>query len=224
MEKAVKTIKALENVPQLLYDAFEVGAQNVQEYFKNKKTDSFLSPNIMRFVVKSYIKDSLWKVSGLKVKDVPNNGIYLLYKNYHIRVWKHSTRYNELPTTGGSYAKDNFLRQQISFPFSSEEKPINNLVVLWETDSQYQLKGLRLSQPRKCTILEAIKAEWSVGLDHPVITKDRLTIPDEVPIYDLPLELLEQIPVDESDDDILPESKNNDKEPDKGEEINGRAD
>ncbi len=231
MKKESKTLEDLGKVPELLWDALEVGAQNVQNFFETNKVDRSLSPHIMRYAAKKYIEDNLWKVDGLKLKDISGNGIYLLYKNYHIRVWKFSGKALELPSPGHSHTKDDFLRQryeQLSLSFDlGEEKLNDNLAILWDADDKYNLKNLRLSRPQKCTKEEDIKAEWSIVLDHPVISKDRLhTTPEKAPIYDLPLEFYSDKgqPISEVSDDVLPEPTQINPEPEKEENLDERTD
>ncbi len=182
---------------ELLWDALEVAAQNVQIYFreKDKEIDPSLSHCIMRYVAKKYIEDNIWRIDGLVLENLPGNGLSLLYENYHLRIWKYAGR--DLPIPGASLAKNAFLRQldyqQLTiFSCHYKEEPNDNLVLLWDTDDEYQLKGLRLSRPKyESTGEEEVESEWSILLEHPVSTKDHLIArKDPGPVYDLPLEMI----------------------------------
>lgn len=203
MGEASKTLEDLGKIPELLWDALEVAGQNVHHYFKdNTKIDSSLSPCIMRYVAKKYLKDNLWRVDSLFLEDLSGNGLSLFYKNYHIRIWKYTGR--DLPTPGMSLTKDEFLRQanyeQLTlFSYLDNEKPVDNLVFLWDVDEEYQLKELRLSHPKPSMNTVDIRADWSIILEHPVSLMDSLPVGrEDVSAYDLPLESLEEL-LDEED-------------------------
>ena len=191
----------------LVWDAMEVGMGAVQDYFKEEKIDKTLAPNILRYRAKQYIKDNKWRLDGVNLENLAANGISIFYKNHNIRIFKYNGK--DLPSPGRSRKKEAFLRQshkqQITLSeLFGEEELRDNLVLLWETDGEYQLKGLRLSHPQYDPTGEAeIKADWSILLEHPVTIKDRQsTEHKEVSeVYDLPLENLskEGEAVNESD-------------------------
>jgi hypothetical protein len=218
-----KILSDLGKVSDLLWDALEVASMNVQYFFLTEssnmlKIDPSLGPHILRYWAKQYINDNLWRVEHLAIENLPANGISLIYNNYHARVWKYTGGF--LPAPGTSSAKNAFLRQQqkgcryhqlVLFPDGEdvigEEEPVDNLVFLWEVDQEYQLQNLRLSYPKYCVDVEdGVEAKWSLILNHPAATKHRpdpsdFTDKDRLPIYDLPLEPIEEFISEEEDVD-----------------------
>jgi hypothetical protein len=226
MEDIENTLRDLGKVPDLLWDALEVGALNVKHFFDQNSPDavtinSSLAPNLLRYFAKLYIQDNIWRIDGLVIENIPANGLSLKYNYYHARVWKHDGE--DLPSPGTSSVKKAFLRQQdcgyrrlvffadVDNPdIISEEKPSKNLVFLWEADQEYNLLNLRLSYPKYCSDNEdGVQAEWSLILDHP-ISKKHLPDPsnpsdtmdkNQAPVYDLLLDdkIKEEL-IDEEDE------------------------
>lgn len=193
MNSSEATLTIINDLIALIWEAIEVGSQAVQDFFGARETaiDTALAPSLFRYSAKTYLVENQWKVPGLKLHDIPSNGLSMEYKGHHLRVWKETG--DELPDPGKSLLKYAFLKQ-ISlefgelFPELIKEKP-ENLALIWDVDNEYNIEGMRLAKPYATYSPEVpIHAEWNIPIEHPAFYQ---TIPEqsqEDSVYDLPFE------------------------------------
>lgn len=187
METVLKDLRPLF---PLLYEALEVGAQAAREYFDElcKPIEPYLAADIARYHAREFLLERGQAVSDLRYKNTPNIGLYLEYGKYRIRIWKTSDGY--LPYPGTSRSKELFLRQitlDDVLGLGIEERL--NLVVLWDVDSEYRLKYVKLVCPKKKTV-GRIEALWSYVIPHPAYGVQEPQVWTE---ENIPFELVEEL-------------------------------
>lgn len=189
MEGFENVLEETKGLLSLLWDAFDVSCQTVQAFFKDTNIDPYLAPNLLRYHTKQYIISNRWKVDGLQVENVANNGLSIYYGKYHLRIWKDQG--TELPDPGLSSIKEDFLRQRHMFQpglWEFDDQP-ENLAILWTMDSKYNLLKLRLAHPvYSIPGEEPLSADWSILLKRllPDISSDYFVATEETQ-YDLQL-------------------------------------
>lgn len=148
--------------------ALEHGTFQAREFFENqnKPINKSLAPNLVRYYAKMILQRDgreVFEEDGkFHINQIPNNGLCIIHGQYWIRILKSAK--GELPTQGQSKTKQRFYSQQQYFIFPSLEeikKENINLLLLWETDSRYNLGNLTLACPKAGnTTAESVEIYW----------------------------------------------------------------
>lgn len=156
----------------ILYSVIESAWQSCLNFFEaeEKPYDVFLGPSHFRWKAKDKLRSFQPITGDLKVEDLSNNGLSIVFHQYRIRIWKTSD--GKLPESVNSSLKDAFLRQQLVFEFIDEPDAVSvNLVVLWSTDLALKLLPLILICPRRDDSgMVPIRDEWTYQIPHPAET------------------------------------------------------
>jgi hypothetical protein len=145
-----------------VWGSLEWGTLKTREYFDSLELspDSDLAPQIVRFHAKRTLAAAQPILLGDSAEDwslryLRGNGLMLRVGIYKVRILKVSTIYDgKLPAPGFSRMRQLFwnanrqLVLALEFPSSAEHPPILNLIVLWETDSHFNLSKLYLACPK----------------------------------------------------------------------------
>lgn len=167
--EAERVMDDLSGLFPVVNTALEQGTFQAKEYFKNlnKAIDKFLAPGIVRYHTKMILqrdgREVFEEYVKFQIDQIPNNGLCFQYNQYWIRILKSPN--GELPSPGQSKTKQAFYSQkQNLFEFSSSEKVKKgniNLLLTWETDSNYELRNLTLAYPKSVnTITESVEIHW----------------------------------------------------------------
>ncbi len=169
---AEETLLRLTPLIQSLYHALEAATQEARLYFDQRKepADPFLFPCLVRYHAKLILNEA-GQNANYELDDLANNGLYLRYAGFQIRVLKSDN--GRLPVPGASKQKQEFYNQQLSFGFmeansGNPENPILNLVVLWDVTSRQNLEPLILACPKAGSeTRESVEEHWQIEIPHP---------------------------------------------------------
>lgn len=185
--------------------ALDYGIHKVHEFFDIQENpefqtiDRYLAPNLVRYYARQYFKDHL--VGGIRLGDVPNNGLYLLHDQYNIRVLK--SNHDQLPIPGHSLRRQEEYRQTAFF-FIEDAESNNNLtlLLLWNVITSYQLGRLSLACPQSGGSTRAsISAHWHCRIPEEYYFEqlDGRSNEQNVVIEDLPLYFnIDEVEVEDS--------------------------
>lgn len=187
----------LSSLMRLLYEAFETAVSNAKAYFdtRNKPINRWLLPALVRYEVKEFLAEHGHKAEEeeeFAQADIPNNGLLLRAAEYQTRILKADQ--GGVPAPGSSKARQDYFNQQLPLGFdnvASEGQSHYNLVLVWDVDENYVLKGLRLAYPRSGTA-NSVELHWIVDVPHPALTISRDTPSTREPAEDLAIELDEE--------------------------------
>ncbi len=166
---AEKVFNDLYELFPVVNAALEHGTFQAREFFQNqnKTINKSLAPNLVRYYAKMMLQGDgreVFEEDGkFYINQIPNNGLCIIHHQYWIRILKSAK--GELPTPGQSKTKQRFYSQEqylFKFPSSEEIKKENvNLLLLWETDSHYNLRNLTLACPKAGnTTTESVEIYW----------------------------------------------------------------
>lgn len=146
----------LEELIFIIHGAFEDVPRMAKQFFADRKedVDSFLVNDLIRYYVKRYLSGRNFDVTeDYQLDYLPNNGLSLKYKGYHIRILK--ADHGDLPIPGRSNIKQQFYAQQLSLDsllYVDENLPEGslrpNVLILWELSKNYDFKRLYLACPK----------------------------------------------------------------------------
>lgn len=169
---AYKDLKPLLDV---IYEGFEAGTEHAREYFEsqNRGIEPTLASALVRYKMKAYLSDRGQVVEEYDQEDLANIGLCIRAGKYCIRLWKSGG--DAIPPPGTSRSKRSFLYQQLEFVFPDQPGLPRvtelNLVVLWNVDPGYRLRGLHLVCPKAApTSYSAVEVHWAIPIDHPALS------------------------------------------------------
>lgn len=174
-------LQELSPVLPFIYRGLEEAVEQTRDFFPEEKpVDAALAPNLVRYFVKEYIDhkssaDSRLSVSNkFERESLPNNGLFLHYGPYRIRILK--TDEGELPLPGPSRARRRFYQQTLPLwaQVSGEDLRPNlvNLVILWDVNSEYVLNDLSIACPRDVGESRGtVQCYWRAEIPHPALTQ-----------------------------------------------------
>jgi hypothetical protein len=184
----------LEFLP-VVCSALDYGVFQAREFFEaeGREIDRFLAPNLMRYHAKQLLLRHGHEAEDdneMDVENVPNNGMYVTFGRYHIRILK-SLR-GDLPIPGQSMSRQLFYQQMALFSHVDGGTQENiNLLLLWNVDSYYTLGELSLACPKSGkTSRESVTSHWHCKipedylLGRPIPRTARELVEE---IYDLPI-------------------------------------
>ena len=172
---AQAVLRELAPTLELVQGALEWGTLQTREYFDSLdlRPDSDLAPNIVRFHAKRTLATTRQSVSGeeredYSLRNLRGNGLMLKVDIYKLRILKASTIYEgKLPASGPSRMRQIFwntnrqLVLELEFPSGTPRLPVLNLIVLWETDTHYNLSKLYLACPKSGgKRIDSARAYW----------------------------------------------------------------
>jgi hypothetical protein len=151
-------LRELSPLLEQVHGALEGGMLKAREYFDSLKlrTDADLAPNIVRFHAKQTLTIAEQSIPGkakeaFSLRNLPNNGLMLNVDIYKLRILKVSTiSEGKLPAPGYSRMRQIFwnanrqLVLALEFPSGTPKPTTLNLLVLWETDTHFNLSKLHL--------------------------------------------------------------------------------
>ena len=184
-------LESLTSLIPHLYHSLEAAIQAARSFFdeRNEKPDPYLFPCLVRYHAKLLLRERE-QAADYEFDDLANNGLYLVFGEYPIRVLKSDD--GRLPVPGNSKAKQEFYNQQLSFTFmpGSVTLPMSrmNLVVLWDTDSLWNLERLTLVCPKAGGVTrESVETHWEIQIPHPALLETAM-VPTNA-AGDLPMSL-----------------------------------
>lgn len=171
-------LEELTPVLPFIYGGVEDAIQQTRDFFpEGKPVDASLAPNLVRYFVKEYIDhkssaDSQLSVSSqFRRETLPNNGLFLHFGSYRIRILKADE--GELPLPGPSRARRRFYEQTLPnwAQISGEEQPNPvNLVILWDVNSEYALDDLSIACPKDVGESRgSVQVHWRADIPHPAL-------------------------------------------------------
>lgn len=168
-------LEELSPVLAFIYGSVEDAIQQTRDFFpEGKPVDSALAPNLVRYYVKEYIDhkssaDSQLSVSQFSRQALPNNGLFLHFSSYRIRILKADE--GELPLPGLSRTRRRFYQQTLPnwTKVSGEAQPNPvNLVILWDVNSEYALDDLTIACPKDVGENQrSVEVHWRADIPHP---------------------------------------------------------
>ncbi len=164
----------LGRVPLVLYQALEDAAEKTSEFrdreCPGERLDEGLAATLLRFHAKRFLK-----LEGIDAQDeeltldwLPFLGISFHYTGYHVRILKGAD--GCLPGCGNSEKKIRFYGQIATMYLvgNQAQQTSANLLVLWDFNAVYGLKGLWLALPAiGGSRPEDVSAFWRELLPHP---------------------------------------------------------
>jgi hypothetical protein len=173
-------LKELSPVLPFIYRGVEEAIERTRDFFpEGKPIDAALAPNLVRYHVKEYIDhkssaDSRLSVSSTFEREpLPNNGLFLHFGPYRIRILKADE--GELPLPGPSRARRRFYQQTLPLwaQVSGEDRPnLVNLVILWDVNSEYVLNDLSIACPKDVGESRgSVQCHWRAEIPHPALTQ-----------------------------------------------------
>lgn len=193
-----------------IHDALDVGAYKVREYFEREKIknedgslkiDPWVASNILRYWAKAHLQTMGHDVEDEQpeINDIPNNGLSLIYKRYHIKIRKSDN--GGVPGPGYSRRMQAFF-QQIPLQFPSQEadresnQPVN-LILLWDVGREYTIRQLAMACPESGEVTRSsVRLHWNLPVPHPISTVAPQTIEIEVAEQSKDLPLTTKKPAD----------------------------
>lgn len=207
---AEETVLELKELLEIIETAVRFGCLKTQEFFhrenRGKPIDRALAPNLVRH----FAKRSLLEARQQVIEDedqfdpqwIANNGLYVVYGRYHIRILKADS--GDIPPPGQSAARQSFY-QQAALRFQAEDgqdqsqEPIN-LVLIWDVVAPYTLSALILACPLDGkTTRQSVELVWKVNIPLRVVAAlpQQENAPSDADDLDL-----RRIDVEEEDEDL----------------------
>jgi hypothetical protein len=170
------TLADLMTVLRVVHQGGQWATQQAHEIFDQwgAEPEPYLFGDMVRFRMKRYLDKAGQEVEDdltWERQELRNNGIFLKYGKYRIRIWK-AERGGYLPDMGtASTARLRYCRQ-LELPLGLGEVPPDgpyNLVVLWSVDHNYNLRDMRLVCPKAGQgSPTAIDEYWNVQIPDPI--------------------------------------------------------
>jgi hypothetical protein len=155
-----------------LYRSLEASVQEARGFFDDREetVDSYLFPCLVRYHAKLLLEEA-GQTADYELDDLANNGLYLRFGGYQIRILKSDN--GKLPVPGTSRPKQEFYSQQLEFDFMPAEtgeptRSLLNLVVLWDVSGLRNLEKLTLVCPKAgSTTRDSVEQHWEIQIPHP---------------------------------------------------------
>jgi hypothetical protein len=193
------------------YEAFEFGTFKAREYFEKEKSkmDSYLAAHLARFNAMKKLREKGCDVDDnenhphYSLKTLSNSGIFLAYDRYRVRMLK--SKNGDLPHPGYSQSRHRYYNQDywqmtIDFPNCAEmAEECINLVLLWNTDSDYSLKSFSLAFPKAAgSTKDSVLVYWNTMIPMEYLQNIIVVPPSLSPveIKDLPIKLDMEIEIE----------------------------
>ncbi len=173
-------LEELSPVLPFIYRGMEGAIQQTRDFFpEGKPVDAALAPNLVRYYMKVYVDEKSPAESQLSVRNqfsrqpLPNNGLFLHFGSYQIRILKADE--GEVPLPGPSRARRRFYQQTLPdwAEIAGEDRPNPvNLVIIWDVNSQYALNDLSIACPKDVEDGRgAVELHWRADIPHPASTQ-----------------------------------------------------
>ncbi len=165
----------LEELIIVIHSAFEDTPRIAKQFFedRNEDVDPFLVNDLIRYYVKQYLLEHDFNVTeDYQLDSLPNNGLSLRYKGYHVRILK--ADHGDLPIPGHSIIKQQFYAQQLtldSLLYGDNNLPTGslrpNVLILWELTNSYDFKQLYLACPMSGNeTRKSVSAYFKEAIEH----------------------------------------------------------
>lgn len=172
-----ETLAQLASLILPLYRSIEASIQEARGFFDEREVsvDPYLFPCLVRYHAKLFLEEA-GQTADYELDDLANNGLYLRFGGYQIRVLKSDN--GKLPVPGTSRPKQEFYSQQLEFDFmqSAPGQPIRgllNLVVLWDVTGLRNLERLTLVCPKAgSTTRDSVEQHWEIQIPHPAYLQE----------------------------------------------------
>jgi hypothetical protein len=167
-----ETLAQLAPLIPPLYRSIEASVQEARNFFddRGEDIDPFLFPCLVRYHAKLLLEEA-GQAADYELDDLANNGLYLRFGGYQIRILKSDN--GKLPVPGTSKPKQEFYSQQLEFDFmnsgpENSQRSLLNLVVLWEVSGLRNLEKLILVCPKAgSTTRDSVEQHWEIQIPHP---------------------------------------------------------
>lgn len=183
--QSVAVLEDIEPIIPYIYAALERAIADSTGFFPQGETvDPFLFPNLVRYHVHKNLEAAPQEIDGFLIERLSNNGIFVRFGSYQIRVWKADE--GQLPAAGNSDRRLEFFEQPELFPGMRVLK----LAIIWDTTNKGTLRNLMLVCPKGDgnPSNEIGQAHWQIEIPHPATTIKRTEVA-ETTIDDLELEI-----------------------------------
>lgn len=167
-------LKEISPATRLIYEAVEVGILEAKEYFGrlDEDVDPYLAADLVRFHAVRHIERKKSKVKGLHRESLPNNGLYVHFGIYRIRVRKSDE--GDMPDPGPSRTMQAFYQQRLenwAEAAGEDELVPVNLLIVWDATRNYVLLGMNLVCPKYGSESRgSAQKHWEVEVPHPAST------------------------------------------------------
>lgn len=196
--RSTAVLEELNPIVTPVYNALERAIEESNSYFSEQEhvIDPFLFPNLVRYNALQHLEDAQKEVDGLHIEKLSNNGIFMRFMGYRIRVWKADE--GELPAPGNGDGRLKFFEQPDLFPGMR----FMNLAIIWDATSKGTLKNLMLVCPKGDGNPSNVtgQAHWQIEIPHPA-TQVAAAEVFETTVDDLQLEKSTTIKKASSQDD-----------------------
>jgi hypothetical protein len=175
----------ISQIVPYIYESLERAIMDSTGFFpQGEPVDPFLFPNLVRYYAHRYLADAPKEIDGFVIERLSNNGLFLVFGGYHIRVWKADE--GQLPAAGNSERRLEFFEQPELFPGMRLLK----LAIIWDTTNRGTLKNLMLVCPKGDgnPSTETGQAHWQIEIPHPAMSV-AVTPTADSSVEDLELEL-----------------------------------
>lgn len=182
----------------VLHRALEYGCGRGKEFFDNEKCarDPFLFPDLVRFFGKRFLQSEGVNAEerDFEMHNLANNGLSILFADYHIRVLKADN--GSVPTPGVSKKKADFYNQQMSLlpdVTGTLKQTKLNIIALWDVDANGNLSGLWLACTRSGgQTKDSVELHWLESLPHPAEVAGAVVETIDTTVDDLPMTLKQE--------------------------------
>jgi hypothetical protein len=172
-----ETLAQLAPLVPPLYRSIEASVQEARNFFddRGEVIDPFLFPCLVRYHAKLLLQEA-GQAAEYELDDLANNGLYLRFGGYQIRILKSDN--GKLPVPGLSKPKQEFYNQQLEFDFMNSgpglsQPSLLNLVVLWEVSGLRNLEKLTLVCPKAgSTTRDSVEQYWEIHIPHPAHSQE----------------------------------------------------
>ena len=87
--QSAAVLNEISEIVPYVYDALERAIMDSTGFFpQGEKVDPFLFPNLVRYYAHKYLENAPKELDGFVIERLSNNGLFLVFGGYHIRVWK----------------------------------------------------------------------------------------------------------------------------------------
>jgi hypothetical protein len=142
-----QVIAEIADLVPITYSALEVGVFEARRYFEERRDEyePHLFSALVRHSAKKHFRSRNLRAE-YEILDLANNGLYLVYKGYPIRIRK---AYRGTVAVPGSFALEQFHAQILPLGFTDVIQP--NLFIVWDVyKPSYSLApDLYVACPRK---------------------------------------------------------------------------
>lgn len=164
---AIETVLGkLSGILPRIWSAVDFGTSEASEFFLSRglEIDPWVASGLVRYFALGELGKLVPKdkqpdrINPINLETLPNNGIYMHYSGYHIRILKCSS--GGIPYPGRSNSRQAFYQQCFNFYDMGL-----NILILWDVTPPYTLNTLYIACPKdSATYKEPIPTHWEMPI------------------------------------------------------------